>query len=332
MTIAALTACTSPAVNEAHEVMHSALLMPPSLRQSSHLAQLFKEPERDDDRVDWRRFKPDKSHPLAGVRIALDPGHVGMAPWDERGGKYVTNSGGVKLSEGLMALQLALLLEHDLKSLGATVFVDRGGPLPVTARDYRDFQDASGVFFQRVDLDARAEKLWNFHPDITLILHFDAHLDKDMNYEHSAKLCNDTKAYIPGAFSLTELNDKDEQIFFQIIWRNPRLWEDSLALSQAIVEHIHAELAIPLAVEAGESAQFIRPGVFGRNLRLQRRLAGFVTSFLETLCYEYSAEFKALAQKDHKMRIGNETTFYSNRLAELAAAIRGGVVDFVRGR
>lgn len=85
---------------------------------------------------------------LEGLRVALDPGHMGGDLWDGRTGKFVRNSAGVKVSEGMINLQTSLLVEQKLRALGAEVLVTHRGLGPV-----------STVPYERLDLQAfgRAE-------------------------------------------------------------------------------------------------------------------------------------------------------------------------------
>ncbi|MGZ3724235.1 MAG: N-acetylmuramoyl-L-alanine amidase [Pseudobdellovibrio sp.] len=76
-----------------------------------------------------RNFSTQK---LKGLRIALDPGHMGTPEWDEITGKYVQNKDGRRLSEGLLVLEASLLLEQKLKALGAEVLITHRVPGPVS--------------------------------------------------------------------------------------------------------------------------------------------------------------------------------------------------------
>ncbi len=175
---------------------------------------------------------------LTGLRIALDPGHMGDPVWDERTGKYVKHRDGRKLSEGLMVLQTALLLEEKLKALGAEVLITHRTPGAVSTialenlniREYADaelkrntlsdwFQNLltlapagpelyeafeksaefqslyseksrNKYFILREDLQARADLINNFKPDIVLVLHMDAKgiSDHDSDLEHYNKV------------------------------------------------------------------------------------------------------------------------------------------------
>ncbi len=73
---------------------------------------------------------------LQGLRIAIDPGHMGGDDWDKMTGKFVRGPNGEYLSEGVMALQTAILLRERLTKLGAIVELTRNDLVPVTDMDY----------------------------------------------------------------------------------------------------------------------------------------------------------------------------------------------------
>ena len=74
-----------------------------------------------------------KSHlPLEGLRVALDPGHMGGMKWARRTGKVVGDGKGNYLFEGIMVQQTAMLLKNSLEHLGAVVLLTREGLHPVT--------------------------------------------------------------------------------------------------------------------------------------------------------------------------------------------------------
>lgn len=77
--------------------------------------------------------------PLAGLRIALDPGHMGGTFWDKKTGKYVQDSKGRIVSEGVIALQTALLLKKEFQSLGAQVLVTHETLGAVSDQDVNTF-------------------------------------------------------------------------------------------------------------------------------------------------------------------------------------------------
>jgi len=78
-------------------------------------------------------LKPER--PLSGLRVALDPGHMGTAFWDKITGKWVHDQTGKVISEGLLNLQVALLLKGEFETLGATVMLTRSSLAPVSQLD-----------------------------------------------------------------------------------------------------------------------------------------------------------------------------------------------------
>lgn len=80
-----------------------------------------------------------KSKHLNGLRIALDPGHMGGSFWDIETGKFVQDSRGRKVSEGLINLQVCLLLKKELEDLGAQVLITRSSLKPTSSVDYKKF-------------------------------------------------------------------------------------------------------------------------------------------------------------------------------------------------
>lgn len=94
---------------------------------------------------------------LEGVRVALDPGHMGGERWDRLTGKFVRDGQGRRLSEGLLALQTCLLLERELRALGAEVLLTRRGLAPVTEIPY---ERLDVEHFARLELRQSALQGW----------------------------------------------------------------------------------------------------------------------------------------------------------------------------
>jgi N-acetylmuramoyl-L-alanine amidase len=112
-------------------------------------------PTRLDERLRQARTNP-PTRPLAGLRIALDPGHMGGSPWDERTGKFVRAQGHI-LSEGVMALQVALLLERELTALGAEVLLTHRSLGPATDTAWGDLDIPT---FGRIELRQSTLQPW----------------------------------------------------------------------------------------------------------------------------------------------------------------------------
>jgi N-acetylmuramoyl-L-alanine amidase len=74
--------------------------------------------------------------PLQGIKIAIDPGHMSTKEWDKITGKFVKDTKGHTISEGMINLQTSLLLQQEFENLGATVMLTRDHHLPVTTLPY----------------------------------------------------------------------------------------------------------------------------------------------------------------------------------------------------
>ena len=149
--------------------------------------------------------------PLAGMRVALDPGHIaGSMEEAELEGKYVkvrpTNSRpGTAFWEGNLNLSTAFLVKQELEKLGAIVMMTRErpgqsaiGPLYTDwrknyflkavdqevragrmsqekAKFWRTQATENDIFrrfFNILDLRRRASKINEFSPHLTLIIHY----------------------------------------------------------------------------------------------------------------------------------------------------------------
>jgi N-acetylmuramoyl-L-alanine amidase len=106
-----------------------------SLPLAASAPELPTDPESFHQRLLRARSNP-ASRPLAGLRIALDPGHMGGTFWDRETGKLVHDQQGHIISEGVINLQVTLLLEQAFKALGAQVLLTHRTLAPVTAVDF----------------------------------------------------------------------------------------------------------------------------------------------------------------------------------------------------
>ncbi|MEK7949662.1 N-acetylmuramoyl-L-alanine amidase family protein [Luteolibacter soli] len=130
---------------------------------------------------------PDR--PLDGLKIAIDPGHIG-GRWGKMEERWFQLPGSnLQVQEGDMTLQVAKLLKPKLEALGATVTLVRDQTEPVTTIRPEMLQDearasqsgesiaklAERLFYRTAEIRARA-KLVNdtIKPDLVLCLHFNA--------------------------------------------------------------------------------------------------------------------------------------------------------------
>ena len=337
-----------------------------------------------------RPFEPDFSSPkpLQGLRVAIDPGHLGgdMAIVEER---FVDLNLGVgvdgkpirlQFNEGTLAVVTAKLLQQLLQEQGATVMLTKDKPgqaayqqqfdawckqtlgiaslaewqtpagqkkaiaylrerefTPTQRRDLDERllriersvpidkarllqQTVFRLGYNMLDLQARAAKINAFHPNMTLVIHFNAvgsgTVTTDVNYNMT---------FVAGSFLLGELTSQRARYELIRLLVSNDLTE-SIALSGAIAKHMEKTLAVPLVGEQysfGGSEIFVTPGVFCRNLVLTRCVHG-VLCYGETLIQHNTEEAYRLAKKDIVVD-GIPTT---SRVVEVAQAYFQGICQY----
>jgi N-acetylmuramoyl-L-alanine amidase len=115
--------------------------------------------------------------PLAGLRVALDPGHLGGA-WGKMEGRSFSFNGDPPVQEGDLALRVAQLLQPRLEALGAQVSFVRDRPGPLTGEKIEEVHPANWAAmeaFLNREIHARAVRVNEvLQPDLVLCLHLDA--------------------------------------------------------------------------------------------------------------------------------------------------------------
>jgi hypothetical protein len=175
-----------------------------------------------------------EGHELAGLKIALDPGHIG-GRWAQMEERWYQVGDSKPVQEGDMTLLVAKLVAPKLRARGATVTFVREKTEPVTAKrpdDFREIarkvlarggitdprEDFSGtadpekeqtvrwqseiLFYRQSEIRARAELVnAQLKPDLVLCLHFNAEAWDDpanprlIDHNHLHLLVNG--AYLP---------------------------------------------------------------------------------------------------------------------------------------
>lgn len=155
--------------------------------------------------------------PLDGVRIAIDPGHLG-GKWAYREQRETLVEGKYPVREGTSTLIVSELLARYLKGMGANVLLLRDSATPVSTltpeiiakrlakmRNTKvtpSLQREADMFFvRRVEINARAAKLREFKPDLTVCIHFDA--------GSGPKPVDKLHLLLNGSYSREELDDPE---------------------------------------------------------------------------------------------------------------------------
>ena len=258
-----------------------------------------------------RRWQPAKSlpplkptKPLSGLRIALDPGHLG-GKWAKMEERWFQVGDSPPVQEGDLALRVARLLAPRLRKLGARVSFVRNSAEPITAKRPDDFGELakkilikngvpqprrdvldpndpekeqtirwqSEILFYRYSEIRRRAVLVNtkFHPDLVLCLHFNAEGWGDPS--HPTLIDNNHfHLLVNGSYLKDELELDDER--FEMVRRLlSRAYDEELPLADTIAGAMARETQLP-AYEYPTANTVTKVGstgyVYARNLLATR--------------------------------------------------------------
>jgi N-acetylmuramoyl-L-alanine amidase len=170
-----------------------------------------------------------------------------------------------------------------------------------------------------IDLRKRAEKINLFHPDLTVIIHYNVHGPnwelRDSNNYCSPSPTNYNMAFVGGSFMKGELTHLEDRVAFMRLLLTPSL-PKSIDLSAHVIEQFEKHLGVA-PVTPKDSLLYLdrssilteKTGVYARNLSLTRMVGG-VLCYGESLCQDNLQECISLNKKDlHLTEVtGNERT------------------------
>lgn len=242
----------------------------------------------------WRPrsdIPPQSGKPLAGLRIAIDPGHIG-GKWAKLEERWFQIGKNKPVAEGDMTLLVAKLLAQRLKNLGAEVSLTRSGPNPATnlrpaqlrkqaiasLRQDGDPVNARSIakeseklFYRTGEIRRRAAIVNNsLRPDVVLCLHFNA---EDWGNPERPSLVSKNHLHflITGAWSAKELA-YDDQRFEMLVKLLNRTYPEEVAVTKSLVKSLGTATKLPPFIYHGPTAVRIGDSdyIWGRNLLANR--------------------------------------------------------------
>ena len=230
----------------------------------------------------WRPAKslppasPDK--PLSGLRIALDPGHLGGS-WAKMEERWFQVDETTPVTEGDLTLRVSRLLAPRLRKLGAKVLFVRNNTQPVTSKRPADFKELarkilikngvprprvggevldpndrekeqtirwqSEILFYRYSEIRRRAVLVNtkLHPDLVLCLHLNAEGWGDPKTPNLVDP-NHLHLLVNGSYLKEELEFDDER--FEMVRRLlSRAYDEELPLAESVAASMAKETQLP---------------------------------------------------------------------------------------
>ncbi len=220
--------------------------------------------------------KPDK--PLSGLRIALDPGHLG-GKWAKMEERWFQVDETTPVTEGDLTLRVSRLLAQRLQKLGAKVLFVRNSTQPITSKRPADFKELarkilvkngvpqprmrgeildpndsekeqtirwqSEILFYRYSEIRRRAVLVNtkLHPDLVLCLHFNAEGWGDPKSPNLVDP-NHLHLLVNGSYLKEELEFDDER--FEMMRRLlSRAYDEELPLAESVAAAMARETQLP---------------------------------------------------------------------------------------
>ena len=262
-----------------------------------------------------------KKAPLSGLRIAIDPGHIGgkWAQMEERW--YKGNREGADVKEGELTLATAKVLERKLETLGAEVWLVRDKLEPVTILRPADFEplaiqvlkqrgmkpggiplrkESEVLFYRSHEIRRRAQIInTEIKPDITLCLHFNAEAWGNPGKPQLVAR-NHLHLLINGTYSAGELRLEDNRfhLFKRLLQRTH---DEELPLNRAVAEAMAEETGLPPYTYTTNNARLADSNnryIYARNL-LANRVYHCPVVFLEPYVMNNPGIYQRVAAGDY---------------------------------
>lgn len=295
---------------------------------------------------------PMKGKPLAGLRIAIDPGHIG-GKWAKMEERWFQIGKGKPVTEGDMTLRVAKLLEDRLKKLGAEVRLTRSGTSPLTktrpekllaearrslaerdrkATAFALQKESEKLFYRTAEIRSRA---WLVNavikPDLVVCLHFNA---EGWGDPARPTLIDTSHLHflVTGAWSRDELEYEDQR--FEMLHKLlSRSLEEEAPVSESLARSLAAATKLPPFIYKGSNAVRVGEGdyVWGRNL-LANRLFQCPVVYAEPYVMNSRQDYARIQAGDYKgTRIFGGVPRKSI-YREYADAMADGIVAYYAGR
>ncbi len=315
----------------------------------------------------WRPAKslPSGKGPLSGLRIALDPGHLG-GKWAKMEERWFQVHDTKPVTEGDLTLRVARLLAPRLRELGAKVFFIRSTTQPITLKRPSDFKELarkilikngvplprmsseildpndpekeqtiqwqSQILFYRYSEIRRRAVLVNtkLHPDLVLCLHFNA---EGWGDPANPTLIDNNHLHllVNGSYLESELELDDER--FEMVRRLlSRAFDEELPLADAVATTMAKATGLP-PYEYTTTHTTTKVGstgyVYARNL-LATRLYRCPVVYCEPYVMNSKDAFARIQAGDYEGTRDVNGIERNSIFREYADSITDGLADYYR--
>jgi N-acetylmuramoyl-L-alanine amidase len=289
--------------------------------------------------------------PLAGLKIAIDPGHIG-GKWAKMEERWFQIGNSAPVMEGDMTLRVAKLLVPRLKALGAQVSLTRSGSEPLTSRRPADLRKAAveslrekgdkatsfavtkeseRLFYRTSEIRRRAVLVNDsIRPDLVLALHFNA---EPWGNPAKPSLVSKNHAHflVTGGWSKKELQYEDQR-FEMLVKLLNRSHAEEVAVSRALAKSTLAAAKLPPYIYQGDTVRIHGSDyIWARNL-LANRLFECPVIYAEPYVMNSREVFQRVQAGDYEGKKKVAGALRPSIYREYADAITAGLVNYYSQR
>lgn len=263
-----------------------------------------------------------KGRGLDGLRIALDPGHLG-GEWAKMEERWFRIGANKPVTEGDMTLKVARLLKAELEKRGAKVYLTRDSSKPATnlrpeklrsaaAASLRDQgravnpaslkSESERLFYRTAEIRARSRLVnGRIKPDLVLALHFNAEGWGDPARPTFVG-ANHLHLLVSGCYSAAELAYEDQRFDLMVKLLN-RSFAEEVAVSRAVASSMARATGLPAYTYSSDAAINVggSPFIWARNL-LANRLFECPVIYLEPYVMNNREVHERVQAGDYKGR------------------------------
>jgi hypothetical protein len=299
---------------------------------------------------------------LSGVRIALDPGHIGGS-WAQMEERWFQVGDSKPVQEGDMTLRVAKLLAPKLRSLGAKVSLVRSKAAPVTPKRPNELEEVSKkillraghaqprddfdgpddpqkdqtvrwqkelLFYRNSEIRQRASVVNSeIRPDVVLCLHFNAASWDDPKIPRLTDR-NDLHLLVNGSYLEPEIEYDD--VRFEMLQRLlSRTHEEEIGLAEKLAAAMAKRTALPPYQYTTENVTRLGTTgfVYARNL-VATRLYQSPVIYFEPYVMNSDEVFWRIQEGDYAGLRNVNGTDRPSIYREYADSVVDGLVDYYR--
>ena len=301
-------------------------------------------------RADLPAEEPGK--PLSGLKIALDPGHIG-GYWAKMEERWFQIGDFPPVTEGDMTLAVAQLLAPRLQELGAEVYFTHAKPAPSTLLGPRRLEEVAiasladkgsradpenvrkeseRLFYRVAEIRRRAQRInETIRPDVVICLHFNAEPWGDATNPQLVDQ-NHLHFLIAGALSAEELAYEDQRYDMLVKLLN-RSFLEELALTNVISRKVAAATGLPPYSYRDGAAIRVNsnPYVWARNL-LANRVFACPVVYIEPYVMNNRLVFSRIQAGHYEGRRDFGGAMRKSIYREYADAVAEGILEYYSRR